>query len=148
MHPFPILERWISKDVVVERQNNTVTSPVTKVTLSPKNKSMTTCPYLLSTNDDSMNSIIDDEDDNNDNNNENSNGPDLIVKNFKTTHVNETKNHTNTAVTVNKATHQFIVQKNTQVVMFPSDWKHDKSWSVFGAGKRACPGTLKTPRCG
>lgn len=139
MHPFPILERWVSKDVVVERQNIAVSSPAFKGTLGPKNYSMTTCPYLLSTNDDSMNSMIDDEDDNNDNNN----GPDLTVKNVKITHVNGIKNHTNTAVTVNKAaTHKFIVQKNTQVVMFPSDWKHDKNWSIFGAGKRACPGTL------
>ena len=141
MHPFPILERWVSKDIVVERRNDTVSSNTLKVTHSPKNNSMTTCPYLLSTNDDSMNSMIDDEDDSYDNNTDNSNCVDNTVKNFQTIHMNGSKNHTNTVITPNKATHQVIVQKNTQVVMFPSDWKHDKSWSVFGAGKRACPGT-------
>lgn len=141
MHPFPILERWVSKDIVVERQDNTVSANTLKVTLNPKNNPMTTCPYLLSTNDDSMNSMIDDEDDSNDNNNDDSNSPAVSAEKLKSTHMKESKNHTKTVVTPNKATHQVIVQKNTQVVMFPSDWKHDKSWSVFGAGKRACPGT-------
>ena len=37
-----------------------------------------------------------------------------------------------------------LIPGNTQVVMFPSDWRENKSWPVFGAGKRACPGKYLT----
>lgn len=146
MHPFPILERWISKDIVVERQNQTTSlstssaAATSRASKCPQKHSVDKCPYLLSRNEDSVTSMIDDDSDT---------SVGMTAKNVKSMPVNEGKNHTNAEVVSNKATHPFVIQKNTQIVMFPSDWKHDQSWSVFGAGKRACPGTptVSLPDC-
>jgi hypothetical protein len=169
MHPFPILERWMSKDIVVERHNNTSslsTSAVTatsKTSKSPQNSTMSKCPYmnLNSTNEDSVGSMIDD--DNNNDEDDDYRRAAMTMKNIHSTHMHKEgctspKNTqatpavtTTPTATTSTYTHTytaarpFVIQKNTQIVMFPSDWKHDQSWSVFGAGKRACPGTCPAP---
>ena len=170
MHPFPILERWMSKDVVVERHNNTSSmttsagTPTSKTSNSPKNITMNKCPYMNmnTTNEDSVGSMIDDNDDNAHDNDDDSR-VDMNVKNIHSTHMHKegcispkntqatptvtTTSTPNTSTSTYTAAHPFVIQKNTQIVMFPSDWKHDQSWSVFGAGKRACPGTYPTLYC-
>ena len=168
MHPFPILERWMSKDIVVERHNNTpslstsAVSATSKTSKSSQNNTMSKCPYmnLNSANEDSVGSMIDDDDDDNDDKDDDDCRADMNMKNIHSMHMHKEvctspKNTqitpTTTATpTLSTSTHTstaarpFVIQKNTQIVMFPSDWKHDQSWSVFGAGKRACPGTYCT----
>jgi hypothetical protein len=150
----------MSKDVVVERHNNTsslstsAVSATSKTSKSSQNNSMSKCPYmnLNSANEDSVNSMIDDNDDGDD---DDDSRADMTVNNIHSTHMHKKgcTSPKNTRVTptvtpttstntyTSTATRPFVIQKNTQIVMFPSDWKHDQSWSVFGAGKRACPGT-------
>ena len=173
MHPFPILERWMSKDIVVERHNNTPslsTSAVTttsKALKSPQNNTMSKCPYmnLNSTNEDSVGSMIDDDDNDNngDDDDDDSSRADMSMKNIHSMHMHKegctspkntqitptatTTSSPRTSTYTSTAARPFVIQKNTQIVMFPSDWKHDQSWSVFGAGKRACPGTYPTLYC-
>jgi len=76
MHPFPILERFLSKDIMIDENND----------YSAVNK----CPF------------------------------------------NGIKNKENDK--------KIAVCKDTQVVMFPSDWRENKNWPIFGAGKRVCSG--------
>lgn len=166
MHPFPILERWMSKDIVVERHNNTSltqhTSAVTatsKTVKSSQSTMMSKCPYmnLNLTNEDSVGSMIDDDD--NDHDNGNVSRVEMNIKNIHSMHTHKERCTSpkntqatptataNTSTYTNTGAQPFVIQKNTQIVMFPSDWKHDQSWSVFGAGKRACPGTCSTLYC-
>jgi hypothetical protein len=164
MHPFPILERWMSKDIVVERHYSTSsisTSAVTatsKTSKSSQNNIMSKCPYmnLNSANEDSVGSMIDDDNDKDDDDSR----ADMSMKNIHSMHMHKegctspkntqitptvtTTSTANTNTSTSTASRPFVIQKNTQIVMFPSDWKHDQSWSVFGAGKRACPGTYPT----
>jgi hypothetical protein len=82
MHPFPILERFISKDITINDNND--------YGAVNNNKNMNKCPF------------------------------------------NGNKNKENDE--------KIAVCKDTQVVMFPSDWRENKSWPIFGAGKRVCSG--------
>ena len=141
MHPFPILERWVKEDVVVERQSPHTTSFSTSANphISRDNGGVGKCPFRVT--------------DNNDNDNdENTELDDLPTKSTlkSVTRVNKLKNENEKddqkiIKNENEKKSVVAVKGMTQVVMFPSDWRTDSTWSVFGAGKRACPG--KTFRC-
>jgi hypothetical protein len=146
MHPFPILERWVSDDLVVEGKASasfsTFTSSTTSNTAttftSPPQKSSGKCPFsMMSKKDNTEKNTV--KNTNTARTDENQ-GSEIDERNERE---NTPQNpHITPSPTPSQPPSHVAVRGHTQVVMFPSDWRSDSNWPVFGAGKRACPGDL------
>ena len=133
MHPFPILERWVKEDIVVERPSPHTSSFSTSGHPHMSTSGSGKCPFRVSDNDDDENTELDDSP------TKLTNKSAAIGSKFKIQKEKDDKNSINNG---NEGKTVVVVKGKTQVVMFPSDWRSDTTWSVFGAGKRACPGKI------
>ena len=164
MHPFPIFERFLTKDLVVEE--NSVSTTTSTSTASPSSTQQSSgCPFSMSYFSKNSNKNIDDCDSNSseidDNRTSNPHIPLLHPMKLKQPSLHSspsiTNNNDNAPIPVpvpvpvphgiSGSGVRVLIKANTQVVMFPSDWRDHKSWPVFGAGKRSCPGRSQESIC-
>ena len=146
MHPFPIFERFLTRDLTVEEGYVSPSASTSATPFSPLLKS-SGCPFsggsskkAIYNDSDSNSSEIDDDCISNPHHAEHH--PTLLKHAVPHSSSSFTTVHTPVPATSSGSRVRVLIKANTQVVMFPSDWRDHKSWPVFGAGKRACPGKL------